>query len=357
MLPSRCQPLPCFEFRTAPASFSSPWRRKGLHRARNKQPLTPVALSASNRPCGLQRQAPRSFLYLPCLARQSLRCSWLLPWAQPAPSCAPLHQSTTAACQMAAWASPPAGGQWTSCVMPVARATCWHMEAPRTPSAVSMLRAQQLQKQHQRHSCKSIHRCQPVTVCAAVHAAALPHELTLCSLLPSAECAPGWAGKGNNGVCMQCPPGTQVAAGGPIALSQCLSCPETTVWSVEVQGEYLLVSCAVMLTQAFLLHTPRVPASSTTRKCTAHGPLLHWLLTHANQPPPSLPALPACRLPVPRWHPVQQGRQRQVHRLEARVLQALQRQAGVHGPQHACTQGVQALRRWPGAQHRAHRVR
>lgn len=125
----------------------------------------------------MQRQAARPFPYLPWLARQSLRCSWLLPLAQPAPSCAPLLQSTTAACQMAAWASPPAGGQWTLCVMPVARATCWHMGVPRTPSAVSELRAQQLllqQRQHQRHRCKSIQMpaCHSVRPCMQQHSLA-----------------------------------------------------------------------------------------------------------------------------------------------------------------------------------------
>lgn len=53
-------------------------------------------------------------------------------------------------------------------------------------------------------------------------------ELTapFCVLL-TAECAPGYAAKGNNGICKACPSST-VAAGGSTLTSACLRCPEGT---------------------------------------------------------------------------------------------------------------------------------
>lgn len=53
-----------------------------------------------------------------------------------------------------------------------------------------------------------------------------------------AECAAGFFGKGNNGVCLRCPEGTQLALGGPIATSNCLNCPATTVFSKELMGKW-----------------------------------------------------------------------------------------------------------------------
>lgn len=48
------------------------------------------------------------------------------------------------------------------------------------------------------------------------------------------ECAAGFFGKGNNGVCLRCPEGTQLAPGGAIATSNCLNCPPTTMFSKEL---------------------------------------------------------------------------------------------------------------------------
>jgi hypothetical protein len=42
----------------------------------------------------------------------------------------------------------------------------------------------------------------------------------------AAECAPGYAGKGQDGVCKKCPAGTDIAEGGAIAKSVCTKCPE-----------------------------------------------------------------------------------------------------------------------------------
>lgn len=41
-----------------------------------------------------------------------------------------------------------------------------------------------------------------------------------------AECAPGFAGKGQDGLCKRCPAGTDIAVGGPMTKSVCLKCPE-----------------------------------------------------------------------------------------------------------------------------------
>lgn len=45
------------------------------------------------------------------------------------------------------------------------------------------------------------------------------------------ECAAGYAGKDNDGICKKCPAGTQVAAGGSVISSECLRCPQGTVVS------------------------------------------------------------------------------------------------------------------------------
>lgn len=45
-------------------------------------------------------------------------------------------------------------------------------------------------------------------------------------MLPAAECAPGYAGKGQDGVCKKCPAGTDIAEGGPITKSVCIKCPK-----------------------------------------------------------------------------------------------------------------------------------
>lgn len=45
------------------------------------------------------------------------------------------------------------------------------------------------------------------------------------------ECAAGYAGKGNDGICKKCPAGTQVAAGGSVVSSECLRCPQGTTVS------------------------------------------------------------------------------------------------------------------------------
>lgn len=47
-----------------------------------------------------------------------------------------------------------------------------------------------------------------------------------CPVCPAAECAPGYAGKGQDGVCKKCPAGTDIAEGGAIAKSVCTKCPE-----------------------------------------------------------------------------------------------------------------------------------
>jgi hypothetical protein len=52
--------------------------------------------------------------------------------------------------------------------------------------------------------------------------------LGLCFLLLFAECAAGYAGKGQDGVCKKCPAGTDIAEGGAIAKSVCTKCPEGT---------------------------------------------------------------------------------------------------------------------------------
>jgi len=49
--------------------------------------------------------------------------------------------------------------------------------------------------------------------------------------LHETECAPGFAGRGNQGICRPCPAGTQIALGGSVLRSTCLNCPEGTVWS------------------------------------------------------------------------------------------------------------------------------
>jgi hypothetical protein len=131
---------------------------------------------------------------------------------------------------------------------------------------------------------------------------------------PAAECAPGWAGKGNNGVCMKCPPGTQVATGGPITLSQCLSCPETTVWSVEVQGECfpasrVLVTALMLLAIPAQLHShpnPQPPAQLRNAQytvglfptCSPHQPTPPLCLPIYSTSPPACPQT-ACAPPAP----------------------------------------------------------
>ncbi|KAF6255697.1 hypothetical protein COO60DRAFT_1533329 [Scenedesmus sp. NREL 46B-D3] len=45
------------------------------------------------------------------------------------------------------------------------------------------------------------------------------------------ECAAGYAGKGNDGICKKCPAGTQVAEGGSVISSECLRCPQGTIAS------------------------------------------------------------------------------------------------------------------------------
>lgn len=42
----------------------------------------------------------------------------------------------------------------------------------------------------------------------------------------AAECAPGYAGKGMNGVCKKCPSGANIALGGPVSRSVCIKCPK-----------------------------------------------------------------------------------------------------------------------------------
>jgi hypothetical protein len=48
-----------------------------------------------------------------------------------------------------------------------------------------------------------------------------------------AECAPGYGGKGQEGVCKKCPPGTDIASGGPILRSVCLKCPKGSTVSAD----------------------------------------------------------------------------------------------------------------------------
>lgn len=43
-----------------------------------------------------------------------------------------------------------------------------------------------------------------------------------------AECAAGYAGKGNDGICKKCPAGTDIAKGGSVVASDCLRCPQGT---------------------------------------------------------------------------------------------------------------------------------
>lgn len=43
------------------------------------------------------------------------------------------------------------------------------------------------------------------------------------------ECAPGYAAKGNNGICKACPANTDIAPGGSTLNSECLKCPEGTL--------------------------------------------------------------------------------------------------------------------------------
>jgi hypothetical protein len=45
------------------------------------------------------------------------------------------------------------------------------------------------------------------------------------------ECAPGYAGKGQDGTCKKCPAETDLAEGGPIKTSVCLRCPKGTIVS------------------------------------------------------------------------------------------------------------------------------
>jgi hypothetical protein len=73
---------------------------------------------------------------------------------------------------------------------------------------------------------------------AAPRSEACNHNQALMSQLPAAaaavvatECAAGYAGKGNDGICKKCPAGTQVAAGGSVISSECLRCPQGTVVS------------------------------------------------------------------------------------------------------------------------------
>ena len=69
------------------------------------------------------------------------------------------------------------------------------------------------------------HKPQAAT-CSCSLIAETPVHLSLLPDAHLAECAAGFAGKGQDGQCKKCPAGTDIAEGGPMGKSVCLKCPK-----------------------------------------------------------------------------------------------------------------------------------
>lgn len=78
----------------------------------------------------------------------------------------------------------------------------------------------------------------PLLPLTAARATRLPRTLAAAAAARpraclGAECAPGYGGKGNQGLCKPCAAGTQIALGGPIPRAACLNCPSGTLLSED----------------------------------------------------------------------------------------------------------------------------